>query len=410
MDLAITCVRYLSTAGYDRLIGEAQIQHFTSLGHYAFLEYASVHWINHVRSHVAAMTTTDQTEVIIPLLQNFLDMHWDNTQLLARESAKAENRTPLQRDFSILEQCSPEIFRKLVVLSAVSPLAETPHNEAVPSLSGPLACTNLGVVIHRVRTVVENMYAATTGSAKGKLETYYGSHCFKCTQEDCAYFSEGFSDRQARDKHQNWHTRFLCTEAGCYKGIVGCGSEEALKVHMEKDHTLGARSSPQTSNRRLKFPAVRNKDRASTNGPLSSQPSERITPVVVGTSTGGHAPEHGNVDSALKKMGFDWSAEFNPNVVRVLDIDLVHTLAHNSIICATSFSLDGSMLATSFNYSAQLFNTFSGKVVATFRHAAEEVVGDLYVRCLYFSPTGSYLVTGGEDGVIVASTSRSLAG
>ena len=279
MNLAITCVRYLSAACYDRLIDETQIRHFASLGYYTFLDYAAVHWINHVRSYVAAMTTTTQAHVVIPLLQTFLDLHWDHTQALSLGSSQSAMCTSLQKDLVILETCSPETFHKLVHLSSrsVRPLVETPHINAVRSSSGTLAVTNLGVVIHRVRTTVEGMYSAATGSAKDKLETYYGTHCFKCTEEDCAYFSEGFSSRQARGEHQKRHTRFLCPEPGCYKNTVGCSTEQALKEHMEEDHEIGSTAtSSRIRNRRLKFPAIRDNAGGSANAPASSQPSQKV--------------------------------------------------------------------------------------------------------------------------------------
>jgi len=34
----------------------------------------------------------------------------------------------------------------------------------------------------------------------------------------------------------------------------------------------------------------------------------------------------------LKKEGSDWMTMFNPNVKRVLDVGLVHTLVHDSFV------------------------------------------------------------------------------
>ena len=296
-DLAITCVRYLSAACYDRLIDESQIRHFTSLGYYTFLDYAAIHWINHVRSYVAAMTTTTQAHAVTSLLQAFFDLHWDHTQVLVPTSSKSAMCTSSQKDFVILETCSPETFHKLVNLSSRSagPLVETPHINAVRS-SGSLASTHLGVVIHRVRTTVEGMYAAaTTGLAKDKLETYYGTHCFKCAEEDCAYFSEGFSSRQARDEHLKRHTRFLCSEPGCYRSTVGCSTEQALKVHMEEDHELGPTdTSSRIRSRRLKFPAINIGNNAGESA--AAPPSSENVLQALGANTGDHGPDTVDVD------------------------------------------------------------------------------------------------------------------
>ena len=36
----------------------------------------------------------------------------------------------------------------------------------------------------------------------------------------------------------------------------------------------------------------------------------------------------------LKKEGSDWFAAFNPNAKRVLDVSLVHTLAHERLVAS----------------------------------------------------------------------------
>lgn len=92
---------------------------------------------------------------------------------------------------------------------------------------------------------------------------------------------------------------------------------------------------------------------------------------------------------------------FNPEVQRVLDVDLVHHLVHDSVVCCVRFSRDGKYLATGCNRSAQIFDVITGQNVATLQD--ESVVdkeGDLYIRSVCFSPDGKYLATGAEDKLI----------
>lgn len=125
MDLAITCVRYLSGACYDRLIGETQIRHFTMLGHYAFLDYAAIYWRDHVRSCLVASGSKshpraqDQVADIVPLLQTFLGIHWDTTcsQVFDRE---VDEPSMVQRGFRMIKKSSPEEFHKFHELSRSS--------------------------------------------------------------------------------------------------------------------------------------------------------------------------------------------------------------------------------------------------------------------------------------------------
>jgi general transcriptional corepressor TUP1 len=101
-----------------------------------------------------------------------------------------------------------------------------------------------------------------------------------------------------------------------------------------------------------------------------------------------------------KKVSDDWFAIFNPGVPRVLDIDLLHTLPHESVVCCVRFSQDGKYVATGCNRSAQIFDVVTGQKVCVLQDESVEAVGDLYIRSVCFSPDGKYLATGAEDKLI----------
>ena len=101
-----------------------------------------------------------------------------------------------------------------------------------------------------------------------------------------------------------------------------------------------------------------------------------------------------------KREGQDWYAVFNPNIRRILDIDLVNTLVHDSVVCCVRFSHDGKYVATGCNRSAQIFEVASGNQVVKLQDESVEKDGDLYIRSVCFSPDGMYLATGAEDKVI----------
>ena len=98
-----------------------------------------------------------------------------------------------------------------------------------------------------------------------------------------------------------------------------------------------------------------------------------------------------------KKEGTDWFAVFNPDVPRVLDVDLVHHLVHDSVVCCVRFSHDGKYVATGCNHSAQIFDVASGQLISTLQDDSVDKEGDLYIRSVCFSPDGRYLATGAED-------------
>jgi glucose repression regulatory protein TUP1 len=101
-----------------------------------------------------------------------------------------------------------------------------------------------------------------------------------------------------------------------------------------------------------------------------------------------------------KKVSDDWFAIFNPSVPRVLDVDLLHTLQHESVVCCVRFSHDGKYVATGCNRSAQIFDVHTGQKVCVLQDDSVEAVGDLYIRSVCFSPDGKYLATGAEDKLI----------
>ncbi|KAL4244758.1 hypothetical protein ABKN59_010289 [Abortiporus biennis] len=110
------------------------------------------------------------------------------------------------------------------------------------------------------------------------------------------------------------------------------------------------------------------------------------------------------VPPELKKEGSDWFAVFNPNTSekggkegKRLDVNLVHTLLHESVVCCVRFSADGKFLATGCNRTAQIYDTTSGEKTCVLVDDEASKTGDLYIRSVCFSPDGKYLATGAED-------------
>ena len=96
----------------------------------------------------------------------------------------------------------------------------------------------------------------------------------------------------------------------------------------------------------------------------------------------------------------DWFAVFNPRVPRVLDVELVHNLQHESVVCCVRFSQDGKYVATGCNRAAQIYEVMSGRLVTSLTDDTVDKDGDLYIRSVCFSPDGRYLATGAEDKLI----------
>ena len=111
----------------------------------------------------------------------------------------------------------------------------------------------------------------------------------------------------------------------------------------------------------------------------------------------------------VRKIRDDWFVIFNQAVPRMLDVDLVHTLVHESVVCCVRFSADGKYVATGCNRSAQIYDVNSGEKVCVLQDENVDVTGDLYIRSVCFSPDGKLLATGAEDKQIRVSTPRTSA-
>ena len=110
-----------------------------------------------------------------------------------------------------------------------------------------------------------------------------------------------------------------------------------------------------------------------------------------------------SLPSDIKKDGEDWWVIFNQHVPRVLDVDLVHTLQHDSVVCSVAFSLDGKYVATGCNWSAQIYDVATGDKICVLQGEDIDFTSDLYIRSVCFSPDGMYLATGNERSMIIVS-------
>ncbi|KAH3686546.1 hypothetical protein WICPIJ_002468 [Wickerhamomyces pijperi] len=114
--------------------------------------------------------------------------------------------------------------------------------------------------------------------------------------------------------------------------------------------------------------------------------------------------ESGSVSDEHKKLLQEYFVLYNPALPRTLDVELLHSLDHTSVVCCVSFSKDGKFLATGCNKTTQVYSVETGEMVARLFDDASgtdiNAQADLYIRSVCFSPDGKFLATGAEDKVI----------
>jgi len=106
------------------------------------------------------------------------------------------------------------------------------------------------------------------------------------------------------------------------------------------------------------------------------------------------------VPNEYKREGPDWLVVYNPKAPRLLDVNLIHNLEHDSVVCCVKFSNDGKYLATGCNRISQIFDVATGQKVCELVEKSTQKDGDLYIRSVCFSPCGRYLATGAEDRIV----------
>ncbi|KAJ3746676.1 WD40-repeat-containing domain protein [Lentinula detonsa] len=139
---------------------------------------------------------------------------------------------------------------------------------------------------------------------------------------------------------------------------------------------------------------------AGTSPMMDVHPSVNNGAVVPINTPGGGLPDESELatlPSEFKREGTDWFIVYNPKVEKVLNVNLAHTLMHESVVCCVRFSADGKWLATGCNRTAQIYNVKSGSKTCVLVDETVGKSGDLYIRSVCFSPDGKYLATGAED-------------
>lgn len=117
-------------------------------------------------------------------------------------------------------------------------------------------------------------------------------------------------------------------------------------------------------------------------------------------------PENGDKGGKITERfdgnegGSDWIVGYNPSIQTNLNIDLMHTLDHSSVVCCVKFSHDGKYLASGCNKSAQIYDVETGEKVHNILTDEFGKDGDLYIRYVCFSPDGRYLALGAEDKTV----------
>lgn len=212
------------------------------------------------------------------------------------------------------------------------------------------------------------------------------------------------------------------TAAGAVPNAVTADSLSSQSTHATNTTSASSTSStaapsqhtPPTPATQLQLQQGARTSSASTPSPEHGRPDAKFAPSHESAANGTQAykptagsaqpagglkegEKSGSSSSALPAKKEDWNVMHNPNTKALLDVNLVHTFTHDSVVCCVRFSPDGKYLATGCNRSAQVFNAETGAKVCELQDPTAPTTGDPYIRSVCFSPDGKYLATGAED-------------
>ena len=201
-------------------------------GSYAFLDYASLHWNHHLE---AAIRFGNSDELC----------HSADLRIAINDFFEMYNPGPMessdvQKEY--LQSCKSiekaDYYEPLVFLLCHAKTSRI-KEEKLEALGA------LGVIVSRVRAILEGLYARTGGqgaqildpSTKQNPNDFYGANWYKCSRHACYYFHEGFANERGLSQHTNRHEKpFCCTEIGCTRMYIGWATQKELKKHISQYH------------------------------------------------------------------------------------------------------------------------------------------------------------------------------
>ena len=212
LHIADFCLRYLNFRCFDADMTDLEIREFHRQGYYSFEDYAVAHWLDHVDSSTSEPLLLDANglERLAQRIKSFFMKHGSDAPPDLSESTEQRFQSIRQWDFT----------KRLDVLAQLG--RQRKSNESY---------LDLEIQLRRRRLIYEDMVT----NADPLLLNGFG--WFKCPKNWCEFFSDGFQDKERRDKHVNQHARpFRCSLEECLHAELGFETEKDLKRHEKRSH------------------------------------------------------------------------------------------------------------------------------------------------------------------------------
>jgi hypothetical protein len=242
--------------------------------------------------------------------------------------------------------------------------------------------------------------ASISGVPKQLMEKFqlaFAAAAFRCRYPSCRNFSNGFATAALRRQHEASHfMRIYCPTTSCPWNRIGFKDGIALQNHKRNHHSKEITSLALAKVRLLSDDARVDSIRKQSRLRLEDDWPPTFSYDLRKDAASLAEKYLDKVSPNYVRQGEDWFAFFEPHNPRILDIEAVHKLSHQSVVTTVKFSFCGLYFATGCDRAVKLFDVTTGAQLKEW--ILDEVIdGDSYVRDLCFHPDSTKVISAGED-------------
>ncbi|KAK3321504.1 hypothetical protein B0T19DRAFT_374928 [Cercophora scortea] len=222
-ELALLSVAYLTFPHMNETRSEDEIQSDLLSGVHAFYDYATACWVLHLQDGIPTLLSLGRRAEFRKTMENFAHLH---------RSAPRVHLPDVKR---IQKMLLPIKDSKLY--GDITQAIAWAKKQAGSKSRGPTQDDALDIweVTANIRSILESLY--TSSQETQTLETFYGTHIFKCPRVNCLSYYTGFRTFDQRQRHLDKHDRpYHCTVVGCHMELFGCATMHELKKHLLDFH------------------------------------------------------------------------------------------------------------------------------------------------------------------------------
>ncbi|KAL8342076.1 hypothetical protein RB601_005178 [Gaeumannomyces tritici] len=237
--VTLLCLQYLTWACFDRELNPVPENPERQ---FAFQDYASAHWVDHVghlvrAAHHRLSTPKDTgfsgeyTRGMGPTGKDVKEMEQAAESFILRFYDKLKDKERSECEYMQAAASlglSEQVFE--VIWRGVN-WVQTRKGDEVDDIFPP----TLQAAVLANRKILESM--ADQVRCSPALLAYYGGSLFKCSRRTCYHFHEGFYSELRRRYHRDRHkTCYVCPESSCPRSHAGFRNEKEIAKHIKQMH------------------------------------------------------------------------------------------------------------------------------------------------------------------------------